>query len=67
VRLAVFPLQSAPLLQELAVFVEDRNLVEPFIRNVDVFLAVNGNARTPDILAVAGAVLTEFPDELFVT
>ena len=62
VSVPVFP----PPLGELPVIVEDGNAVQPLIGDVDVLLAVQGDAHRPYQLSFRVAVASELADPLLV-
>ena len=57
---------SAPLTQELALFIEDRDAVEPLVGGVDIFVPVQVYGYGPDELAVAGAEAAELAQEFMI-
>ena len=56
---------GAPVAGEVAVGVEHGYPVQPFVGDVGVALGIPGDSGAPNPLAVAVAILAEFPDELF--
>src|SRR5262249_13636382 len=52
--------------QEVTVFVEDGNPVQPLVGDIDILLAVQGDGGGPDKLTVAFAAGAELTDVLFV-
>src|SRR5207245_6161374 len=66
VQLAVSRTWLAPFAQEVAVFVEDRNPVQPLVGDIDMLLAIQGDGGGPDELTVAFAAGAELTDVVFV-
>src|SRR5262249_52026802 len=66
VQLAVSRARLAPFAQEVTVFVEDGNPVQPLVGDIDILLAVQGDGDGPDKLTVAFAAGAELTDVLFV-
>ena len=64
VRLAVLGFQGTPTGEEVARGVIDGNEVQPLVGNIDAALAIGNDARGPDELAAAVAVLGELADKL---
>jgi hypothetical protein len=52
--------------QELAVFVEDGDTIQPFIGDVHITLSVERNRARPHELSIAFTVLAEFTDILLI-
>ena len=63
-RLAVLGGQGTPAGEEVAGGVIDGNEVQPLVGDIDAALAIGNDARGPDELAVAVAVLGELADKL---
>src|SRR5262245_57922261 len=55
-----------PLAQEVAIFIENGDAVEPFVGNVDVLLAIQRKARGPYQLPRPIAGAGEIGDELLI-
>jgi hypothetical protein len=63
VQLPITAAGFAPLVKELAIFVEDGDALEVFIGDVDIATAVNVNGNGPDKLPVSRARAAELADK----
>src|SRR5262245_40466268 len=66
VQFAISRARLAPFAQEGAIFVEDRNAVQPLVGDVDIPILIQGNGGRPHELAVAFATGAKLSDVLLI-